>query len=171
MVINACDLVAGLLSWNGLILKWLAWPETPARIDFPETGYKWNALGALAQKFYADYQGGDHDDLSGDLNRAKTAIVYQVNIRSNVSLSIVRPGMANILWDGSSSLTPWDPIKMRRCDCSAGLSRTDLNLKAYGSRTGLMRLTGLTVYSRLPSITATALPEMVTCPASAWTSI
>ena len=49
---------------------------------------------------------------------------------------------------------------MRRCDCGAGLSRTDLNLKAYGSKTGLMRLTGLTVYSRLPSITATALPEV-----------
>ena len=27
-----------------------------------------------------------------------------------------------------------------------------------------MRLTGFTVYSRFPSITATALPEMVTCP-------
>tara|TARA_B100000780_G_scaffold184670_1_gene129626 strand:+ start:209 stop:523 length:315 start_codon:yes stop_codon:yes gene_type:complete len=99
-IINACDLVADLLSWNGLILKWLAWSETPARIDFPETGYKRNALGALAQKFYADHQGRDYDDLLGDLTRAKTAIVYQVNIRSNVSLSMVRLGMANILWDG-----------------------------------------------------------------------
>ena len=99
-IINACDLVADLLSWNGLILKWLAWSETPARIDFPETGYKRNALGALAQKFYADHQGRDYDDLLGDLTRAKTAIVYQVNIRSNVSLSMVRLGMANILRDG-----------------------------------------------------------------------
>ena len=85
-VISACDLVAYLLGWNSLFLKWLARPATPARMDFPETGYKWNALGALAQKFFADHQGGDHDDLSGDLNRAKTAIKYQVNIRGKVSL-------------------------------------------------------------------------------------
>ena len=69
-----------------MILKWLAWSETPARIDFPETGYKRNALGALAQKFYADHQGRDYDDLLGDLTRAKTAIVYQVKARSTVSL-------------------------------------------------------------------------------------
>jgi hypothetical protein len=24
-------------------------------VDFPETGYRWNALGELAQKFYADH--------------------------------------------------------------------------------------------------------------------
>jgi len=39
-VISACDLVAYLLGWNSLFLKWLARSATPARIDFPETGYK-----------------------------------------------------------------------------------------------------------------------------------
>ena len=28
------------LSWNCLFLKWLARSATPARMDFPETGYK-----------------------------------------------------------------------------------------------------------------------------------
>jgi hypothetical protein len=39
-VISAYDLVAYLLGWNGLVMKWLARSETSARIDFPETGYK-----------------------------------------------------------------------------------------------------------------------------------
>ena len=43
-------------------------------------------MGALGQKFYADHHGRDYDDLLGDLTREKTAIVDQVNARSNVSL-------------------------------------------------------------------------------------
>jgi hypothetical protein len=49
------DLIAYLTGWNELVLKWHAWREAGAAVDFPETGYKWNQLGQLAQKFYADY--------------------------------------------------------------------------------------------------------------------
>ena len=49
------DLVAYLTGWNELVLKWHAGREAGAPVDFPETGYKWNQLGQLAQKFYADY--------------------------------------------------------------------------------------------------------------------
>ncbi|VTN05443.1 Uncharacterized conserved protein [Raoultella ornithinolytica] len=49
------DLVCYLLGWNELVLKWLARDEAQQPIDFPETGFQWNQLGLLAQKFYLDY--------------------------------------------------------------------------------------------------------------------
>lgn len=45
-----------LLGWKNLVLKWIEKDAGKGEsIDFPETGYNWNQLGALAQKFYADY--------------------------------------------------------------------------------------------------------------------
>ena len=49
------DLVAYLVGWGELVLKWHAGRSAGQQVDFPETGYKWNELGRLAQKFYADY--------------------------------------------------------------------------------------------------------------------
>lgn len=53
---SVANLVAYLLGWNELVLKWLRKDAAGEPIDFPETGYKWNELGALAQKFYRDYE-------------------------------------------------------------------------------------------------------------------
>ncbi|MCW2482658.1 ClbS/DfsB family four-helix bundle protein, partial [Candidatus Symbiopectobacterium sp. NZEC135] len=50
------NLAAYLLGWNELVLKWLARDAAGEPIDFPETGFKWNELGRLAQKFYHDYE-------------------------------------------------------------------------------------------------------------------
>ena len=49
------DLVAYLVGWCELVLKWHDGKTAGEPVDFPETGYKWNELGRLAQKFYADY--------------------------------------------------------------------------------------------------------------------
>lgn len=54
------DLVAYLDGWGQLVLKWVDLREQGLEPDFPETGYKWNELGALAQKFYRDQQGHDY---------------------------------------------------------------------------------------------------------------
>ena len=54
-LISASDLVAYLIGWNTLVLKWLDYSEAGRAIEFPETDYKWNQLGQLAQKFYAEY--------------------------------------------------------------------------------------------------------------------
>ena len=69
------DLVAYLLGWNELVLKWHARRQSGEPVDFPETGYKWNQLGPLAQKFYGDYNNIAPEDLLARLDRAKTAIV------------------------------------------------------------------------------------------------
>jgi hypothetical protein len=69
------DLVAYLVGWNELVLKWHAGRQAGRAVDFPETGYRWNELGRLAQKFYADYADLPFPDLLQRLNAAKAALV------------------------------------------------------------------------------------------------
>ncbi|MCM5559935.1 ClbS/DfsB family four-helix bundle protein [Pleomorphomonas sp. JP5] len=54
-VMSVHDLTAYLVGWGELVLKWHAGRNAGQQVDFPETGYKWNELGRLAQKFYADH--------------------------------------------------------------------------------------------------------------------
>lgn len=49
------DLMAYLIGWNELVLKWIATERAGETPELPETGFKWNQLGLLAQKFYLDY--------------------------------------------------------------------------------------------------------------------
>ena len=60
---SVCDLVAYLVGWGNLVLKWHTIRYQGKEPDFPETGYKWNELGQLAQKFYADYRNYDYRSL------------------------------------------------------------------------------------------------------------
>ena len=85
-VMSLSNLVAYLIGWNTLVLKWLAYSDAGRAIDFPETGYKWNQLGQLAQKFYADYADLDYQILLSFLDTAKTQIVEQLTVRSNAQL-------------------------------------------------------------------------------------
>ncbi len=73
--ISTHDLVAYLLGWNELVLKWHAKMAAQEPVDFPETGYKWNELGRLAQKFYGDYRALGPETLLARLDAAKTAIL------------------------------------------------------------------------------------------------
>jgi len=50
------DLVAYLIGWGELVLKWNDLIEKGEEVDFPETDFKWTELGLLAQKFYKDYE-------------------------------------------------------------------------------------------------------------------
>lgn len=54
-LINVHQLVSYLVGWGQLVLKWNQGREAGLPVDFPETGYRWNQLGALSQKFYCDY--------------------------------------------------------------------------------------------------------------------
>ncbi|MHA7970496.1 ClbS/DfsB family four-helix bundle protein [Rhizobium sp. CAU 1783] len=53
------DLLAYLTGWGQLVLKWVRLRNEGLEPDFPETGFKWNQLGQLAQKFYRDQSGLD----------------------------------------------------------------------------------------------------------------
>lgn len=85
-VMSVCNLVAYLLGWNKLVIKWITYDEEGKPVDFPETGYKWNQLGLLAQKFYRDYSDLDLCSLRNQLQDAKNEIVESINKRTDDDL-------------------------------------------------------------------------------------
>ncbi|HKS34152.1 MAG TPA: ClbS/DfsB family four-helix bundle protein [Enterobacteriaceae bacterium] len=52
---SAANLVSYLIGWGEQVLLWHKQEAAGEEIDFPARGFKWNELGRLAQKFYADY--------------------------------------------------------------------------------------------------------------------
>lgn len=85
-VMSVCNLVAYLLGWNKLVIKWLSFDEEGKPIDFPDSGYKWNQLGLLAQKFYRDYSDVNLRSLINQLQDAKNEIVEFINKQSDDGL-------------------------------------------------------------------------------------
>lgn len=83
---SVANLVAYLIGWNELVLKWLDHDRDGQSTDFPETGFKWNELGRLAQKFYADYAELDYPTLLARLEQAKSRIAAEVEARDNEQL-------------------------------------------------------------------------------------
>jgi hypothetical protein len=80
------DLVAYLLGWGQLVIKWNERKSANLPVDFPETGYKWNQLGQLAQKFYDDYKELDFASLQSLLNSTVKQILDFVKNKSNHEL-------------------------------------------------------------------------------------
>lgn len=85
-LMSVTNLLAYLVGWNELVLKWLAKDAAGQSIDFPDTGYKWNELGKLAQKFYLDYDDLPYQQLLDRLDSAKRQIVALIETRSNEQL-------------------------------------------------------------------------------------
>ncbi|MEY8771998.1 ClbS/DfsB family four-helix bundle protein [Erwinia sp. ACCC 02193] len=84
--ISVCDLICYLLGWNNLVIKWINQGEKGQPVDFPESGYKWNQLGLLAQKFYQDYQHLDYGTLILNLQSANRKIVQMIKNRTDEAL-------------------------------------------------------------------------------------
>ena len=80
------DLVAYLVGWNELVLKWHAQQRAGKVVDFPETGFKWNQLGQLAQKFYTDYAGLSWPELLQRFETAKSKLIDLVDSQSDTAL-------------------------------------------------------------------------------------
>ena len=80
------DLVAYLVGWCELVLKWHAGKAAGEPVDFPETGYKWNELGRLAQKFYADHADLSYPALLDRFAAAKDRILDVVDGTENAAL-------------------------------------------------------------------------------------
>lgn len=83
---SVADLVSYLIGWNELVLKWHEKKAQGQPVDFPETGYKWNELGRLAQKFYADYSHLDYPDLLKQFATVHTRILRLVESETDASL-------------------------------------------------------------------------------------
>lgn len=83
---SMCNLVAYLIGWGELVLKWHAKKDQGQEPDIPETGFKWTELGQLAQKFYADFETEDFKTLLKQLERTKGKIVQLVESEENAEL-------------------------------------------------------------------------------------
>ena len=83
---STADLVAYLIGWNLLVLKWCDGKAKGMPVDFPETGFKWNELGRLAQKFYADHAGLAYVDLLQQFSQVHAHIVALVEGETDATL-------------------------------------------------------------------------------------
>jgi hypothetical protein len=80
------DLVAYLIGWGRLVLKWNDKKDKGLEVDFPETGYKWNQLGQLAQKFYKDYEDDNFQTLIAKLDHTTSEILQLIESKTNQAL-------------------------------------------------------------------------------------
>lgn len=80
------DLVAYLVGWGQLVLKWNDKKSKGLNVDFPETGFKWNELGKLAQKFYKDYEKDNFKTLTSKLHETTNEILKLIEGKTNKEL-------------------------------------------------------------------------------------
>lgn len=85
-VMSVNDLLAYLIGWGQLVLKWNDKKSKGLETDFPETGYKWNQLGLLAQKFYKDYEQDDFLTLQSKLDKTTNEILKLIESKTNQEL-------------------------------------------------------------------------------------
>jgi hypothetical protein len=80
------DLLAYLLGWGTMVINWHAKKTKYEKVDFPETGFKWNQLGLLAQKFYADYENDSFENLKIKLEKTTQQILEIIDETSDYEL-------------------------------------------------------------------------------------
>ena len=85
-IISVSDTVAYLIGWGKLILKWHNLKSQNQHVDFPETGYKWNQLGLLAESFHREYRDWKYDDLLIELESTVNKILSLISGLSNHEL-------------------------------------------------------------------------------------
>ena len=84
--ISVCDTVAYLVGWGRLVLKWHSLKSQGLPVDFPETGYKWNQLGLLAEQFYNHYADWQYQDLLAELELTVSELLSLISSLSNYEL-------------------------------------------------------------------------------------
>lgn len=85
-VMSVGDLVAYLTGWGELVIKWIERDQQGLPVDFPETGYRWNELGRLAQKFYSDYEALSPIERLSRLATSKEALIALIEARDEQTL-------------------------------------------------------------------------------------
>ena len=84
--ISVNDTIAYLIGWEKLVLKWYERKSSGKPVDFPETGYKWNELGGLAQHFHSQYVEWSYQDLLTEFNTTTTKILNLIESLSDQEL-------------------------------------------------------------------------------------
>lgn len=76
--ISVCDTLSYLIGWGELVLKWHERKSNGQSVDFPETGYKWNELGKLAQYFQEQRKNYSYEHLLFEFREATIKIIQLV---------------------------------------------------------------------------------------------
>jgi len=113
------DLVSYLLGWNSLVVKWIVSDAKGLPVDFPETGYKWNQLGLLAQKFYSDYSELSYPLLVAELQTVESRIVKLIDERTD-----------DVLY-GKPWYTKWTMGRMISLNTSSPYANADGRLRKW----------------------------------------
>ncbi len=85
-LISLNNLIAYLIGWGQLVLKWHDLKTKEVDCEFPEKGFKWNELGFLAQKFYADFENDDYLTLQLKLTNTVNELLGLIDSKSNNEL-------------------------------------------------------------------------------------
>ena len=85
-LISVSDTLAYLIGWGKLIQKWHSRKSQGLAVDFPETGYKWNELGQLAQSFHKQYHDWGYKDLLTEFESTISDIVALISSLDNRNL-------------------------------------------------------------------------------------
>lgn len=84
--ISVSDTVSYLIGWGKLVLKWYDLKSKNQAVDFPETGYKWNELGRLAQHFHSEYHDWSYDKLINEFTITTDRILVLIESLDNQTL-------------------------------------------------------------------------------------
>lgn len=122
--ISPADLVAYLIGWNELVLKWLDRDDRGEPVDYPDAGFKWNQLGLLAQKFYADYSTIKWHELLARLEKAKAGLIATITARSNEELY------------GSAWYGKWTKGRMIQFNTSSAYANARARIRAWQKAQG-----------------------------------
>ncbi len=83
---SVCNLLAYLVGWGNLVLKWHAVFSKGTMPDLPETGFKMNEMGRLAEKFYQDHENEDYLSLLKQYDEVVAKILELVDSLDNAFL-------------------------------------------------------------------------------------
>lgn len=84
--ISVSDTIAYLIGWGKLVLKWYALKSNNEAVNFPETGYKWNELGQLAQSFHSQYHEWTYKNLLMEFEITTACILVLIESLDNKKL-------------------------------------------------------------------------------------
>lgn len=84
--ISVFDTLAYLVGWGKLVLKWHTLKSKGQAVAFPETGYKWNQLGLLADSFYKEYEHYSYTQLLNEFELTVEKVLALISSLTNQEL-------------------------------------------------------------------------------------
>ncbi|MBS3182387.1 ClbS/DfsB family four-helix bundle protein [Leucobacter sp. Marseille-Q4368] len=85
-IMSPADLLAYLVGWGNQVMAWHQRREAGLSDEFPAAGIKWNELGLLAERYYAEHDTDSWASLRSQLVSSKECIIDLVKSHSDREL-------------------------------------------------------------------------------------